>query len=296
MEKKSLERYFARIGLTMPENIIADGELLEKIFHAQVTHIPYENIDYLNLRKEPITQEGLYRQIVENGRGGVCYDLNTLLGDVLCSLGYEAYPVMADHYRTHMENTEYRHSGLIVKDNAGDKWLSDVGDSFSSSLKPMRLLDGVVQKSGNEAYLLQKREDGSWMLLVQIKGEWIANYAFREEPSSLETLTYFKLVAMDPKIPFTREELFHIRTENGFRILRGRTYCEKNGSEKTVRTVEDNELEAVYASFGLKYPYTVYRPEPEADGKNFDILTIYPFGRTQKSRGNKSFVKKGKEQ
>ena len=105
MEKKSLERYFARIGLTMPENIIADGELLEKIFHAQVTHIPYENIDYLNLRKEPITQEGLYRQIVENGRGGVCYDLNTLLGDVLCSLGYEAYPVMADHYRTHMENT-----------------------------------------------------------------------------------------------------------------------------------------------------------------------------------------------
>ena len=30
--------------------------------------------------------------------------------------------------------------------------------------------------------------------------------------------------------------------------------------------------------------------------KNFDILTIYPFGRTQKSRENKSFVKKGKEQ
>ena len=29
-----------------------DGELLEKVFRAQVTHIPYENIDYLNLRKE----------------------------------------------------------------------------------------------------------------------------------------------------------------------------------------------------------------------------------------------------
>ncbi len=267
MEKKKLERYFNRIGLTVPENIIADGELLEKVFRAQVTHIPYENIDYLNLRKEPITQERLYCQIVENGRGGVCYDLNALLADVLRSLGYEAYPVMADHYRTHMENTEYRHSGLIVKDSAGDMWLSDVGDSFSSSLKPLRLLDGVVQYPGNEAYLLRKREDGSWMLFVQLKGEWVANYAFREEQASLETLTYFKLIAMNPKIPFTHEELFHIRTENGFRILRGRTYCETNGPEKTARTVEDSELEDVYASFGLKYPYTVYRAEPEADGK-----------------------------
>lgn len=268
MEKKNLERYFERVGLTMPESINADGELLEKVFRAQVTHIPYENIDYLNLRKEPITLEGLFRQIVENDRGGVCYDLNALLADVLCSLGYEAYPVMADHYRTHMENTEYRHSGLIVKDNAGDMWLSDVGDSFSSSLKPLRLLDGVIQKPGNEAYLLRKREDGSWMLFVQLKGEWVANYAFREEPASLETLTYFKLVAMDPKIPFTHEELFHLRTENGFRILRGRTYCEKNGPAKTVRTVEDNELEAVYASFGLKYPYTVYGSEPGAGEKS----------------------------
>lgn len=265
MDKKCLERYFERIGLMLPENIIADAELLEKIFRSQVTHIPYDNIDYLNLRKEPITSEGLYRQIVENGRGGVCYDLNALLADVLRTLGYEAYPVMADHYRTHMENTDYRHSALIVKDNVGDMWLSDVGDSFSSSLKPLRILDGVVQYPGNEAYLLRKREDGSWMLFVQLKGEWVENYAFREEEASLETLTYFKLIAMDPKIPFTHEELFHIRTENGFRILRGRTYFEKNGSEKTVRTVEDSELEFVYASFGLKYPYTVYSTEQEAE-------------------------------
>ena len=259
MEKECLEKYFKRIGLAMPKNLIADGELLERVFRAQVTHIPYENIDYLNLRKEPITQEGLYRQIVENGRGGVCYDLNALLADVLCSLGYEAYPVMADHYRTHMENTEYRHSGLIVKDSNGEMWLADAGDSFSSSLKPLRILDGVVQYPGNEAYLLRKREDGSWMLWVQLKGEWVANYAFREEEASPETLSYFKMIAMDPGIPFTHEELFHIRTGNGYRILRGRTYCEKNGTEKTVRTVEDSELEEIYASFGLKYPHTVYK-------------------------------------
>ncbi len=259
MDKLRVKQYFERIGLTMPENSVQDGKFLEQIYRAQVTHIPYENIDYLNLEKEEITSDGLYKQIVTDGRGGVCYELNMLLGEVLNFLGYEAYPVMADHYRTHMENTEYRHSGLIVKDCDGNLWLSDVGDSFSGALKPLKLVEGIVQYPGNEAYMFKKREDGSWMLYVQQKGEWVANYAFREKPASLQELTYFKLVAMNPEIPFTREELFHIRTDDGYRLLRGRVYCEKNKLEKIVRTVEDSELESIYALFGLRFPYTSYK-------------------------------------
>ena len=259
MEKEKVKRYFERIGLPLPEEARADGELLEKIFRAHVTHIPYENIDYLNMNKEPITIESAFRQVVAEKRGGICYDLNALLGEVLNTIGYEAYPVIADHYRTHMENTEYRHSALIVKDCSGTTWLSDVGDSFSGSLRPLLLREGIVQYPGNEAYLLEKREDGSWMLYVQLKGEWIANYAFFEQPASLETLTYFKLVAMNPEIPFCQEELFHIRTDDGFKILRGRTYCEKTGSGKTVRTVEESELEEIYGIFGLRCPFSVYK-------------------------------------
>ena len=76
------------------------------------------------------------------------------------------------------------------------------------------------------------------MLYVQLKGEW---------------------VAMNPDIPFTHEELFHIRTSDGYRLLRGRLYCEKNKSEKIVRTVDDSELEGIYALFGLRFPYTLYK-------------------------------------
>lgn len=258
MEKEKVRQYFERIGLTMPEQIKADGEFLEKIYRAHVTHIPYENIDYLNLEKKEITIDRLFRQVVTEKRGGVCYDLNALLGEVLNSLGYEAYPVIADHYRTHMENTVYRHSGLIVKDCSGGVWLSDVGDSFSGAMKPLRLQEDIIQYPGNEAYRLHKREDGSWMLYVQLKTGWTANYAFCEKPASLEELTYYKLVAMNPEIPFTHDELFHLRTDTGFIILRGRTFCEKNGKEKTVCTVEDGDLEKIYAKFGLKYPVSAY--------------------------------------
>ena len=266
MEREKLKLYFDRLGLELPDRIPPDGAFLARIFRAHVTHIPYENIDYLNLDKKEITLDRLYSQVVEKRRGGICYDLNALLSEVLNTLGYEAYPVMADHYRTHMEHTVYRHSSLIVKDCEGTVWLSDVGDSFSEALKPLRLVDGVVQYPGNEAYLLKKREDGSWMLYVQLKGEWIANYAFFEKPASAQELTYFKLAAMDPEIPFTHDELFHLRTEDGFRLLRGRFYCEKNKSGRTGRPVDDSELEGIYALFDLRFPYTSYmgknRKEP----------------------------------
>ena len=258
MEQEKLKLYFNRLGLELPGNITPDGTFLKRIFRAHVTHIPYENIDYLNLGKKEITLERIFSQVVEKNRGGICYDLNALLSEVLNTLGYEAYPVMADHYRTHMEHTDYRHSALIVRDCEGTVWLSDVGDSFSGALQPLILAEDIVQHPGNEAYLLKKREDGSWMLYVQLKNEWVANYAFFEQPATLEELTYFKLVAMDPGIPFTHDELFHLRTEDGFRLFRGRTLYIKNSEGKTARTVEESELPDVYALFGLKYPYTVY--------------------------------------
>ena len=261
MERERLTRYFERLGLELPEEIRPDGDFLKRIFRAHVTHIPYENIDYLNLDRKEITLDRLFEQVVEKKRGGICYDLNALLGEVLSSLGYEAYPVIADHYRTHMEHTDYRHSALIVKDCSGTVWLSDVGDSFSGALEPLLLQEDTEQYRGNEGYCLKKREDGSWMLYVRLKGEWIANYAFCEQPATLEDLTYYKLVAMNPEIPFTKEELFHLRTEDGYRLLRGRTLWEKTAEGKTTRPVEESELSEIYGLFGLRYPCTAYMEE-----------------------------------
>ena len=265
MEQERLERYFERLGLNLPEEIRPDGDFLKRIFRAHVTHVPYENIDYLNMDRKEITLDRLYEQVVGKKRGGVCYDLNALLGEALRTLGYEAYPVIADHYRTHMEHTNYRHSALIVRDCDGTVWLSDVGDSFSGAQEPLLLQENTDQHRGNEVYCLKKREDGSWMLYIRLKGEWVANYAFFEQPATLADLTYFKLVAMNPEIPFTKEELFHLRTEDGYRLLRGRTLLEKTAEGKTARQVEESELPEIYGLFGLRYPRTAYMEEEPND-------------------------------
>ena len=45
MEK--VKKYFERIGLELPEQIVPDSALLKKLQFAHCTTVPYENLDIL---------------------------------------------------------------------------------------------------------------------------------------------------------------------------------------------------------------------------------------------------------
>ena len=73
MEKVKVEKYFNRIGLEMPENIVPNAELLSKLHYAHCTHVPYENLDILRgLLPLRLDDEGLYEKVVVDGKGGYC--------------------------------------------------------------------------------------------------------------------------------------------------------------------------------------------------------------------------------
>ena len=87
MEKVKVEKYFKRIGLEMPENIVPNAELLSKLHYAHCTHVPYENLDILRSVPLDLDYDSLFDKIVTRGRGGYCFELNGLLGWLLRELG-----------------------------------------------------------------------------------------------------------------------------------------------------------------------------------------------------------------
>ena len=68
MEK--VEAYFKRIGLEMPEKIVPDSELLQKLQFAHCTSVPYENRDIIRGIPLSLDPEDLFDKIVTRGRGG----------------------------------------------------------------------------------------------------------------------------------------------------------------------------------------------------------------------------------
>jgi N-hydroxyarylamine O-acetyltransferase len=83
----NVQDYLARIGLELPENFVPNSEFLRKLQFAHCTTVPYENIDMMRGIPTSMEPEALYRKIVVNRRGGLCFELNGAFGWLLRQLG-----------------------------------------------------------------------------------------------------------------------------------------------------------------------------------------------------------------
>ena len=77
-----IDRYLARVGLDGSDTSLAT------LCRAHVQSIPYENLDVRLGREIKLDVDSLVSKLVDGGRGGYCYEHNTLFAAVLEELGY----------------------------------------------------------------------------------------------------------------------------------------------------------------------------------------------------------------
>nr|WP_283777801.1 arylamine N-acetyltransferase [Sansalvadorimonas sp. 2012CJ34-2] len=119
-------------------------ETFQQLHRAHLHTIPYENIEIRLGRKVSLdTDDG---KIVVNGRGGYCYELNSLFAWLLRQIGFEVQLLSArllSFYSDGNPGPEYEH--LVLKFKAGDNWwLADVGHGEVFEM-PMPLMSGIEQ-------------------------------------------------------------------------------------------------------------------------------------------------------
>src|SRR5215467_3806047 len=76
-----LDRYFARIGYHGPRD--ATLATLHGIANAHVQAIPFENLDVLLGRPIDLELAAIQRKLIDDRRGGYCFEQNSLLLAVL---------------------------------------------------------------------------------------------------------------------------------------------------------------------------------------------------------------------
>lgn len=253
MEKVKVQKYFERMGLEMPENIVPDSKLFRELQFAHCTHIPYEN---LNIRRGialPITDDGLYEKIVKEKMGGICTELNGAFAWLLRQLGYMVTEYAARYLRGENGIPMRRHRVLKVEATDGT-WIGDVGIGEVCPRYPVELVEGREQPQFDEVYRLDRDENLGWVLMDKHKGEWRAFYSFTEEPwlpQDFDMMTCY--CEKHPASPFNKDEMFAIKTATGRKTLDGHIYKEFNGNDVTVKELSDAEMPWAYAQFGLKF-------------------------------------------
>jgi N-hydroxyarylamine O-acetyltransferase len=154
-----LTPYFQRTGYGGPRAATLD--VLNAILAAHVRTIPFENLDVLLGRPISLAPADIARKLVDEGRGGYCFEHNTLLLHVLEALGFVVTPLSArvriqrprDYLppRTHM---------FLRVEVAGESWLADAGVGGLSLTAAVKLEAYTPQPTPHEPRRIVR--EGDW--------------------------------------------------------------------------------------------------------------------------------------
>jgi N-hydroxyarylamine O-acetyltransferase len=172
-----VENYFQRIGY--------DGsraptlETLRAIHLRHPQAIAFENLDPLLKRPISLESQALQGKLVHSGRGGWCFEHNSLLADVLESLGFRVArlaarvmwnaPVGSLRPRTHML--------LRIDSLDGGPYIADVGFGGLTLTGPLRLVPDVEQATPHESFRLIEAPEG-FVLETLLRETWKPLYSF----------------------------------------------------------------------------------------------------------------------
>jgi N-hydroxyarylamine O-acetyltransferase len=225
-----LPAYLARIGYAGPlePNL---GVLRSLVAHHSAV-IPFENIDVVLGRPIELGVDALQRKMVRGGRGGYCFEQNSLLKAALEATGFRSVPLLARAAppRGHM---------ILRVELPEGSFLADVGFGNLTPTAPLALRTGVVQETLHEPFRLMPM--GTELLLeALVDGEWGNVYRLSLEPQlpiDLEAANWFTFTR--PGALF-RENVVAARPGPGVRttLFNGRMAVRQVGGG-TVRTLLD---------------------------------------------------------
>src|SRR5215831_8810932 len=146
-------------------------EVLRELHLAHATHIPFENLDVLLGRPIRLDSDSLWKKLVENRRGGYCFEQNGLFAAVLEAIGFSVSRLAA-RVRIGATAVRPRTHMLLMVDVEGQRWLTDVGFGGDGLLYPVpfRLDEPVAHFAWRyriiaegPVYVLQSERPQGWL-------------------------------------------------------------------------------------------------------------------------------------
>lgn len=247
---QQLDRYFTRIGYRGPRD--ATLGTLRALHRAHLLAIPYENLDiHLGV---PLTldPEAMFTKLVDERRGGWCYEMNGLFGRVLETLGFDLrYLSGAVGRATHGWRAQGNHLVLLVR--LDRPWIADVGfgDGF---LTPLPLEPGTYWQG-----FLQYRvsRDGPRWRVQNHEFGGADGFDFTLTPRALDEFgAQCRELQTSPESSFVKSTVCERFVPGGLIMLRGAVLREVSAGGVTTHVVQDaSEYDRVLRDrFGLAVP------------------------------------------
>lgn len=209
-----VDAYLKRIGCLN----VRKAPTLKTLSHLQHQHllsVPFENLDIRRGQSIHLDLPSIYNKVVENMRGGFCYELNSLYAWLLQELGFTVHLLSARVVTSEGSlGPEFDHLTLMVE--LDQPYLTDVGFGDSSRVplpfsgESHSCVSGryrVVPLAEKNIFALQKadKEEG-----------WKDQYLYTTIPRKLQDFSVMcQHHQTSPDSHFTQKSICSLATETG---------------------------------------------------------------------------------
>lgn len=243
--------YFQRIGYTGGYEVSLEN--LTLLIRRHLEAVPFENLDCwpscTPLSNDP---EVLFEKVVTRRRGGICFELNGLLHELLSALGYPCYSVAVRLPRPERPAAIVHQAEVVTLD--GKQYYCDVGFGGPGPKGALALDADPVQTVDGEKFRVQR--DGIYVNIQRYHEEaWIDTIRYADIPCIREDFTgllYFASSA--PGSYFTAQRIVNLCLPDGSLALTGNRFTARRSGEVIQRELtSEAEAKAV-----LEKEYGIY--------------------------------------
>jgi N-hydroxyarylamine O-acetyltransferase len=183
-----LHDYLTALGTGRPDQPTVAA--LRRLHLAHRERFLFENLSIQEGGSISVALPDIERKFLDEGRGGYCFEHNTLFAAALRACGFPCDVLLGRVRRGPPESWARTHMVLAVEAQsesgapAGRTWLADVGFGAVGVIEPMPLEDGAVLHDRGLTYLL-RRERRVWVLAMRdASGAAMDLYEFAEDPQT----------------------------------------------------------------------------------------------------------------
>lgn len=268
MSSEMAGSYLRRIGFAAPA--VPSPSTLDALIAHHLQSVPFETIDIVRLRR-PIVLDPLQhvRKIVQERRGGFCYELDGAFGWLLQQLGYRVTYGYGQWRTSDGRWVEpFDHMVLAVEVPESDtRWLADVG--FGADCPTVAIpIDAAracvvngrnghdyrslpLQDSSNRWRIETRQADSDWRLVYEadLTPRQFADYADRCE--SLQT---------SPDSHFTHDLICSLPVAGGRATIGGGRFILTESGHRTEQPITSrlHELDLLLEWFGIRIDPATY--------------------------------------
>lgn len=231
----------------------ADADTLAVVHRRFLERVSYDGLTAQLGEHAPLEAEALTRRLLATGRGGYCFEINTVLAALLEGLGFvvERREGIVDAREAFAGGAPTNHQALVA-------WVGDAafvcdagwGEGF---LEPLPLEPGSYRRGALE-WVVERTDDGGWWVQQHM---WGSTPGFRFGDAVVTTdafAPHHERLATTADSSFVQTLVVQKPLDDRIVTLRARTLSEKGPAVDDQRVLDDEAAfaHALAATFGVR--------------------------------------------